>query len=104
MTYQHQVIMDTISEIDNMENEDIEETSSLQVNAEASVNSLSVKAVTKNHKEKNYNKQISCNICGKLMRNDNLKRHEKTHADILTMDDASIEQELSKRKGAYQSQ
>ena len=48
-------------------------------------------------KSKNYHKQILCNLCGKYMRDNNLKRHMKAHADISKLDDNDLRIELQKR-------
>ena len=50
-------------------------------------------------KKKKYNKPILCGACGKWMRDDTLKRHMKTHADLAIMkDENAIREEIRKRK------
>ena len=44
-----------------------------------------------------YHKRISCDVCGKSMRSDNLKRHKLTHKDLLSLPDDEIKQELKAR-------
>ena len=94
--------MENISEIEALEHEEIEEMPSLQVNTESHEISISVKAINKNRKQKNYNKQTLCDICSKQMRNDKVKRHMKTHADIIAMDNEARTAELSKLQQAYE--
>ena len=50
-------------------------------------------------KKKNYHKPILCKFCGHWMRDDNIKRHMKTHADLTVMkDENDIREEIRKRK------
>ena len=42
----------------------------------------------------NRNKHIRCSICSKSMRSDILKRHTKTHKDILSLPEEEARQEL----------
>ena len=42
----------------------------------------------------NRNKHICCSICGKSMRSDILKRHTKTHKDILSLNEEEARREL----------
>ena len=42
----------------------------------------------------NRNKHICCSICGKSMRSDHMKRHTKTHKDILSLPEEEARQEL----------
>ena len=44
------------------------------------------------------NKYIRCNICSKSMRKDNLKRHHKSHKDILSMSDKDMREEIRARE------
>ena len=55
--------------------------------------------VTVSVQNKNYHKSVMCGVCGKWMRDDNIKRHMKTHADLTVMKDDEIKSELQKRKG-----
>ena len=50
-------------------------------------------------KKKNYNKPVLCKFCGRWMRDDNMKRHMKMHADLTIMkDENAIREEIRKRK------
>ena len=50
-------------------------------------------------KKKNYNKQVPCKHCGRWMRDDNMKRHMKIHADLTNAkDEDEIHEEIKKRK------
>ena len=42
----------------------------------------------------NRHKHIHCSICGKSMRSDHMKRHTKTHKDILSLPEEEARQEL----------
>ena len=44
--------------------------------------------------EVNRNKEVVCNICGKSMRSDHLKRHRLIHKDLLSLPDHEIKEEL----------
>ena len=48
--------------------------------------------------KRRYNTQTMCKFCGKWMRNSNLKRHNKTHADLLELNDQQLQAELQRRK------
>ena len=43
---------------------------------------------------KNGNKQVRYSVCSKCIRSDNLKRHARTHKDILTMNDDEVREQL----------
>ena len=45
----------------------------------------------------NRNKTVRCTICSKSIRSDTLKRHMKSHRDILTMTDDEAREELRAR-------
>ena len=45
----------------------------------------------------NRNKTVQCNVCSKSIRSDNLKRHTRTHKDILSMTDEEVREELRER-------
>ena len=49
-------------------------------------------------KPKNYNQKVTCSVCTKTMRDDNLQRHMKTHADINAMTEDDKRVELERRK------
>ena len=51
-------------------------------------------------KRNNYHKNVNCGVCGKLMRDNNIARHMRTHLDLTDLkDDDAIRIELEKRKG-----
>ena len=43
-------------------------------------------------------KKVECDVCSKLMRSDNLKRHKQTHRDLLSLPDDEIKNELETRQ------
>ena len=43
---------------------------------------------------KDRHKKVRCLVCGKSMRSDHLKRHTKTHMDLLSMTDDEVRDEL----------
>ena len=49
---------------------------------------------------KDRHKIVRCKVCSKSMRSDTLKRHTKTHKDILTMSDDNVRDELRARHSA----
>jgi len=55
-----------------------------------------------NTKQKNRHSQITCGVCGKTMRNDIMKRHMKTHADINAMNEDDKRVELERRKEVHE--
>ena len=48
-------------------------------------------------KRQNRNKTARCTICSKSVRADTLKRHMRTHKDILSMTDEEVREELRER-------
>ena len=46
---------------------------------------------------KNGNKQVTCGVCGKFMRSDNLAKHSKTHKDLLSLPEEEMKEELRVR-------
>ena len=46
----------------------------------------------------NRNRKAACDVCGKPMRSDNLKRHKQTHRDLLALSDNEIKNELKVRQ------
>ena len=48
-------------------------------------------------KRLNGNKQVPCNVCGKIMRSDTLKRHSATHKDLLSLSENDVREELRVR-------
>ena len=46
----------------------------------------------------NRNRNAECDVCGKLMRSDNLTRHKQTHKDLLSLPDDEIKNELVTRQ------
>ena len=53
-------------------------------------------------KLRDYHRTTECNICGKEMRDDNLRRHMNIHADLNEMDAIGQREELIKRKEAHE--
>ena len=53
-------------------------------------------------KQNNRHSQVACRICGKTMRDDTMKRHMKTHADLNAMDEDKKRAELERRKEAHE--
>ena len=49
---------------------------------------------------KNGNKQVRCSVCSQCIHSDHLKRHARTHKDILTMNDDEVREELRARHAA----
>ena len=43
-------------------------------------------------------RNVLCDVCNKSMRSDHLKRHKKTHKDLLSLPDNEIKEELKTRK------
>ena len=46
---------------------------------------------------KDRHRTIQCNVCGRVMRSDTVKRHMRSHKDLLSMNDAEVREELRKR-------
>ena len=42
-------------------------------------------------------RKVSCRVCGKSMRNDNLLRHNKSHKDLLSLSEKEVKEELLAR-------
>ena len=59
---------------------------------------LVMTSVTK--KQRNRNKMARCKICARSMRSDHLKRHQRTHANLLAMGEEEIREELRARRDA----
>ena len=49
-------------------------------------------------KMQDRNRQVECDVYGKPMRSNNLKRHKKTHKDLLSLPDNEIKDELQSRE------
>ena len=49
-------------------------------------------------KRKNYRKMVPCDVCGKSMRSDNLKRHRLVHKDLRPENKERVEQEQFERE------
>ena len=45
----------------------------------------------------NRHKSVSCGVCKKWVRSDTLKRHMKTHKDLLSLSEEELEEELRSR-------
>ena len=50
---------------------------------------------------KNRNKTIRCGVCNRSIRSDNLKRHVRTHRDILDMSEEEVREELRTRNEVF---
>ena len=50
---------------------------------------------------KNRNKKMQCKVCGRCVRSDNMKRHARTHQDILTMSEDEAREELRRRNDCF---
>ena len=50
---------------------------------------------------KNRNKKVQCKVCGRCIRSDNIKRHARTHQDILTMLEDEAREELRRRNDNF---
>ena len=50
---------------------------------------------------KNRNKKMQCKVCGRSVRSDNMKRHARTHQDILTMSEDEAREELRRRNESF---
>ena len=46
----------------------------------------------------NRNKNIQCKVCGKVVRNDTLKRHLKIHNDLMSLPEEDLRIEIEQRK------
>ena len=49
-------------------------------------------------KTQSRHRKAECNVRGKLMRSDHLKRHKQTHKDLLSLTDDEIKNELQARQ------
>ena len=49
-------------------------------------------------KMQDRHRQVECDVYGKPMRSNNLKRHKKTHKDLLSLPDNEIKDELKSRQ------
>ena len=49
-------------------------------------------------KMQNRNRKAECDVCNKLLRSDNLKRHKQTHRDLLSLPDNEFKNELESRQ------
>ena len=59
---------------------------------------LKQKGIQMESKMQNRNRKAECNVCGKAMRSDHLKRHKKIHKDLLSLPDNEIKDELKSRQ------
>ena len=50
---------------------------------------------------KNRNKKMQCKVCGRCVRSDHMKRHARTHQDILTMSEEEAREELRRRNDCF---
>ena len=53
--------------------------------------------IERKESRKNGNKNIKCMICSRFIRSDHMKRHTKTHKDILSLGEEEARQELRSR-------
>ena len=51
--------------------------------------------------EMDRRKKIQCKVCGRCIRSDNIKRHARTHQDILTMSEDEAREELRRRNDNF---
>ena len=49
-------------------------------------------------------RQVDCDVYDKPMRSNNLKRHKKTHKDLLSLPDSEIKDELKSRQEKEKAQ
>ena len=49
-------------------------------------------------------RKAECNVCGKSMRSDHLKRHKQIHKDLLSLSDDEIRKELKSRQDIKKNQ
>ena len=50
---------------------------------------------------KDRHKKMQCKVCGKCIRSDNMKRHARTHQDILSMTEDEAREELRRRNESF---
>ena len=50
---------------------------------------------------KDRHKKIQCKVCGRCIRSDHMKRHTRTHQDILTMSEDEAREELRRRNDTF---
>ena len=55
---------------------------------------ISSSNIVVNKKSTNRNKNVTCLLCGKWMRNDHLQRHMKIRKDLTALDDQELRVEL----------
>ena len=55
-------------------------------------------------KTQSRHRKAECNVCNKVMRSDNLKRHKQTHKDLLSLTDNEIKNELKARQEIKEKQ
>ena len=53
--------------------------------------------IERKESRKNGNKNIKCMVCSRFIRSDHMKRHTKTHKDILSLGEEEARQELRSR-------
>ena len=51
--------------------------------------------------QKDRHKKIQCKVCGRCVRSDHMKRHARTHQDILTMSEDEAREELRRRNDCF---
>ena len=77
-----------------------EEADTYSKNIDVKVDNLVVKV---NSRSKNRNKTVECRVCLRVMKSDKLKRHVKTHRDILHLDNDEVRSEIKRRKKIYET-
>ena len=50
---------------------------------------------------KNRHQKVQCKVCGRCVRSDNMKRHARTHQDILSMSEDEAREELRRRNDSF---
>ena len=50
---------------------------------------------------KNRNNKMQCKVCGRSVRSDNMKRHTRTHQDILSISEDKAREELRRRNESF---
>ena len=51
--------------------------------------------------QKDRHKKTQCKVCGRCVRSDHMKRHARTHQDILTMSEDEAREELRRRNNGF---
>ena len=62
------------------------------------IEDVEIKMSATNKRKDERHKNVTCLSCARTMRSNNLKRHSKTHTDLLSLPENKIHAELTKRK------